>query len=147
GTSECVLKLLRDLGPFYQRLAVILALPQSEYEAQAKELSTEIENSSNPFVASILPAFQKCRQKEFAILTELAMVQAAVEYKLHGEPGLKSVSDPCGQGPFGFERFVFEGVDRGFELKSAYSGRGFPEVLSFVEKDGIPFSVNGKNAG
>jgi len=38
-------------------------------------------------------------------------------------------------------------VDRGFELKSAYAGRGFREVLIFVEKDGPPFLVNGKNAG
>jgi len=74
-------------------------------------------------------------------------VRAGVEYKLHGEPGLQSVTDPCGQGPFAFERFVFEGVDRGFELKSAYTGRGFPEVLVFVEKDGPPFYVNGVKAG
>jgi len=66
---------------------------------------------------------------------------------LHGEPGLQSVTDPCGQGPFAFERFVLEGVDRGFELKSAYEGRGFQEVLIFVEKDGPAFQVTGKNAG
>ena len=75
------------------------------------------------------------------------MVRAAVEYKLHREPGLKSVMDPCGQGPFAFEQFVFQGVDRGFELKSDYDGRGFQEALIFVEKDGPPFQVNGKNAG
>jgi hypothetical protein len=66
---------------------------------------------------------------------------------LHGEPGLQSVTDPYGSGPFALRRFVFGGVDRGFELKSAYAGRGFPEVLIFVEKDGPPFQVNGKNAG
>ena len=80
-------------------------------------------------------------------LAQLAMLRAAVEYKLHGEPGLKGVSDPFGQGPFAFKRFVFEGVDRGFELKSACNSRGFEEVLIFVEKDGPPFQVNGKNAG
>jgi hypothetical protein len=98
-------------------------------------------------VSAFFPAVGKCRTKEFAALAELAMVRAAVEYKLHGEPGLKSVTDPCGQGSFGFRRFIFEGVDRGFELKSAYDGRGFPEVLIFVEKDGTPFQVNGNNAG
>ena len=75
------------------------------------------------------------------------MVRAAVEYKLHGQPGLKSVVDPCGQGSFSFQRFVFEGVDRGFQLKSSYNGREFQEVLIFVEKDGVPFNVNGKHAG
>jgi hypothetical protein len=75
------------------------------------------------------------------------MVRAALEYKLRGEPGLQRVTDPFGQGPFAFRRFVFDGVDRGFELKSAYAARGFQEVLIFVEKDGPPFQVNGKNAG
>ena len=54
------------------------------------------------------------------------MVHAAVEYKLHGESGLKSVMDPFGNGPFTFQRFVFKGVDRGFELKSAYAGLWLP---------------------
>ena len=68
------------------------------------------------------------------------MVHAAVEYKLHGESGLKSVMDPFGNGPFGFQRFVFKGVDRGFELKSAYAGADAPFVMIFVEKarTGIP---------
>ena len=57
------------------------------------------------------------------------MIQAAAEYKLHDESGLQRVQDPCSQGPFAFERFIFEGVDRGFVLKSAYMGRGFQEVL------------------
>src|SRR5438093_2977248 len=124
GTSERVLRLLREEEALYQRLAVIMALPQSEYEAQAKQFSAEIQKSTNPFVSLSFPAFEKPRQQEFAILVELAMVQAAVEYKLHGEPGLKTVTDPGGQVSFAFKRFFFEGVDRGFELKSAYAGRG-----------------------
>jgi len=55
--------------------------------------------------------------------------------------------DPCGNGPFEFQRFVFNGEDRGFELKSTYSGRGYPEAMIFVEKDGPPFYVIGRNAG
>jgi len=154
GTSEGVVKLLRDEELLYERLAEIMALPQPEYDSQAKQFSAEIQKSTNPFqkstnpfVSLTFPAFEKARQREFAILVELAMVRAAVAYKLHGEPGLKSVTDPCGQGPFGFERFVSEGVDRGFELRSAYAGRGFPEVLIFVENDGPPFYVNGVKAG
>jgi len=147
GTSEGIVRLLRDEERLYERLTAILALPLSEYEAQAKQFGAEIENSTNPFVSLTFPDFEKARQKEFAILVELAMVRAAAEYKLQGEPGLKNVADPCGQGPFSFERFAFDGVDRGFQLKSAYSGRGFPEVLIFVEKEGPPFRVNWKNAG
>jgi len=146
-TSEGVLKLLRQMDPLYQRLAAIMALPASEFENQIKPFNAEIEHSPNPFVVRSFVPGEKARAKEFSILAELAMVRAAVEYKLHGEAGLLSVTDPCGQGPFAFERFVFQGVDRGFELKSAYEGRGFQEVLIFVEKDGPSFQVTGKNAG
>jgi hypothetical protein len=147
GTSEGVLKLLHEEGALYEKLAQVVALPPREYEDQMRPLLAEIQNTPNPLVKMTFPAFEKCRQREFAIEATLAMVQAAVEYKLRGEEGFQSVVDPCGNGPFGFQRFVFEGVDRGFQLKSAYAGRGFPETLIFVEKDGTPFNVNGKKAG
>ena len=147
GTSAGVLKLLRDMEPLYQKSAVIMALAQPEYEDQMNQFIAEVRNSPNPFVTLTLPALEKCCPKEFAVLAQLAMVRAALEYKLKGEAGLRSVTDPCGKGPFTFERFVFDGVNRGFKLKSTYTGRGFPEVLIFVEKDGPPFQVIGKNAG
>ena len=147
GKSEGVLKMLREEEALYQRLAVIMALPQPEFESQIKQFDAEVQNSGNPFAIETIPSVQKARPKEFAVLAQLAMVQAAVEYKLRGEAGLKSVTDPYGQGSFRFERFVFEGVDRGFELKSAYAGRGFPEALIFVEKDGSSFYVAGPKTG
>jgi hypothetical protein len=147
GTSEGVVKLLRDMEPLYRRVAVIMAAPQREYENLINEFIAEIHKSANPLVVEMFPALEKCRPKELVILVKLAMVRAAVEYRLHGEPGLQNVTDPCGQGPFAFERFVFEGVDRGFALKSDYAPQGFPEVLIFVEKDGRPFTVIGKHAG
>ncbi len=146
-TSEEVLKLLREQGPLYQKLAAVMALPPAQFDGQLKPFIAEVRNSPNPFVAMTFPALEKCRPKEFMILAELAMLRAAVEYKLHGEPGLKGVADPFGQGSFAFKRLVFEGVDRGFELKSACQARGFDEVMIFVEKDGPPFQINGKNAG
>jgi len=147
GTSEGVLKLLHDEAALYQRLERVVALPLREYEEQMRPLLAEIQNTSNPLVKMTFPVFEKCRPKEFAVQATSAMVQAAIEYKLRGDEGFQSVVDPCGDGPFGFQRFVFEGVDRGFQLKSAYTGRGFPETLIFVEKGGTPFYVNGQKAG
>jgi hypothetical protein len=66
---------------------------------------------------------------------------------LHGQEGLRDVSDPFGQGPFQFERFSFEGVDRGFKLTSAYIDRGSPEAMIFVETDGAPFFCYGPKVG
>ena len=52
-----------------------------------------------------------------------------------------------GNGPFAFQRFVFKGVDRGFELKSAYAGADAPFAMIFVEKEGPPFHIDGPHIG
>ena len=144
GTSDGFLKLVREMEPLYPRLIKIMTLPFPEYEGQMQKFDAEIQKSRNPLIPIAFPgSFQSARRKEFRMQAELAMVRAAVEFKLHGEAGLKSVTDPLGNGPFIFQRFVFEGVDRGFELKSAYAGLGYPCALIFVEKEGTPFSVSG----
>jgi hypothetical protein len=147
GTSDGVIKLLRDLDPWYEKMVNIESLPRTQYEEQIKEYISNVRNSTNPFVLEFFPALEKCRPKEFAALADLAMVQAAVQYKLHGQAGLNSVTNPLGQGPFGFQRFKYNGVDRGFELSADYAGTGYPEVFIFVETDGPLFLVFGKNAG
>jgi hypothetical protein len=148
GTSDGLLKLVREMEPLYPRLAAIMSLPEKEYEGQVKEFDAEIANSQNPLVSVLSPVLvERARRREFRIQAWEAMVHAAVEYKLHGEAGLKSVMDPFGNGPFDFQRFNFEGVDRGFELKSAYTGLGFPCALIFVEKEGTPFYIDGPHIG
>ena len=119
----------------------------SDLEIRMKEFSAEMLKSNNPLLVAGLSAYENCRPRELRILVRLAMFRAAVEYRLHGESGLRSVNDPCGQGPFAFRRFVFEGVDRGFELRSTYHSDGYPEVLIFVEKEGPAFRVDGPKAG
>jgi hypothetical protein len=147
GTPEGILKLLREMEPYYQKLAVIMALPRSEYEPQARQFMDEVENSPNALLSLDFPAFDKCRLKEFSVLAHLAMVRAAVEYKLHGVEGLRTVIDPVGNGSFKFQRFTPNGVDRGFQLTSSYNGRGYPETLIFVEKLGSPVFIEGAQAG
>jgi len=148
GTSDGILKLARESEPLYLRLAKIMTLPLPEYEDQIQKFAAEIQKSQNPLVQAHFPIpVQGPRRREFRSQAWLAMVHAAVEYKLHGESGFRSVADPFGNGPFAFQRFVFEGVDRGFELKSAYTGLGFPCALIFVEKEGTPFRVDGPHIG
>jgi hypothetical protein len=155
GTSEGVLKLLHETEPLFPRLAEVLALPPAEYEMQSKQFSAEMQASKNPFFISfdlfkgwhLTQQQLRPRPREFRAQAQLAMVHAAVEYKLHGESGLKSVQDPFGKGPFSFQRFVFKGVDRGFELKSAYAGSDAPFAMIFVEKQGAAFYVTGPEAG
>ncbi len=147
GSSEGMVKLIREMAPLYDRVSVLMSLPYGEFDSQMRLFMTEVQSHPNPLVPMFFTAFANCRPKEFAIQAKLAMIRAGVEYRLHGEAGLRSVQDPFGNGPFAMRRFVFEGVDRGFELKSAFNGRGHDEVLIFIEKNGAPFMIDGKNAG
>jgi hypothetical protein len=147
NTSEGIVNLLRDESQAYDRLAALMVLPYSELDASAKQFAAELKHSQNPLLSQAFPAYLKARQREFRIQVWLAMLHTALEYKLHGDPGLLNVTDPCGQGPFAFQRFVLDGVDRGFQLTSAFQGSGFPESLIFVEKPGPPFFVDGPSVG
>ena len=147
GTIDGLLALFRELPPLYEQVERILRLPPGEYEKPMQEFQAMVEKHRNPLVKEFMSNFNKCRTKEFATQITVAMVQAGIEYKLRGEEGFRSVLDPCTGGPFGIERFVFEGVDRGFKLKSKYRGRDFDEVLIFVEKPGHLFRTTGMRAG
>ena len=170
GTSEGVLKLLGQFAKAQPELDALWGLPYREYVRCLKELRSEsarpaadgpgfdlptlplsggnyfvellFQGSANPSLAYTFPAWEKARAKEFRSQVLLAMVHAATQYKLHGPAGFQAVTDPCGPGPFAFERFSFEGVDRGFLLRSAYDWNGQPEALIFVEKPGKPFPRN-----
>jgi len=147
GTRDGLLRFISESEPLYERLAHIMTLPLPEYDEQVQTFAAEIQKSQNPFVQLLFVDPLKPRVKEFRIQAWQAMVQAAVEYKLHGEAGFNRVPDPLGKGPFTFQRFVFEGVDRGFELKSAYAGLQYPCALIFVEKEGTPFRTDGPHIG
>ena len=147
GTSDGLLKLVRESELLYLRLVKIMTLPLTEYEDQIQKFAAEIQKSQNPLVQARFPNPVLPRVREFRIQAWQAMVRAAVEYKLHGEAGLRTVLDPFGKGPFAYQRFVFEGVDRGFELKSAYTGLKYPCALIFVEKEGPPFRTDGPHIG
>jgi hypothetical protein len=147
GTSEGVVRLLRESGPLFSRVEELMTVPEPEYEIQAKQFYADCQKFPNPFISESYIGWEKARPREFRIQAQEAMVHAALEYKLHGEAGLKSVKDPFGNGPFGFQRFVFKGVDRGFELKSAYTGADAPFVMIFVEKEGPAFQITGPDAG
>ena len=147
NSSEGVLKLLREQAQALQQLDDVMALPYAEFDAQVSRLAAEFKQSNNPLLAQTIPACLKSRQREFKVQVWLAMLHTAVAYKLHGDPGLLTVNDPCGQGPFAFQRFILDGLDRGFQLKSTFYGSGFTETMIFVENAGTPFFLDGPHAG
>jgi hypothetical protein len=122
GTTDGLLRLIRELAPIYDRVTVLMNLPHGPFEEQMAQFMTDVDKHPNPLVPKLFTVFAKCRTKEFAAVVKEAMVRAGVEYKLRGEAGLKSVADPCGRGAFAMRRFIFGGEDRGFELRSTYNG-------------------------
>ncbi len=147
GTSAGVIKLLREMEEMYRKVSTLLSLPYIEFDAKMDAFEREINSSSNPLLPMFFRVFRKCRNKEYSSETRVAMLHAAVEYKMRGESGFKIVKDPTTGKPFEFERFVLEGVDRGFKLTSGYKGGGFADVFIFTEKDGAPFYIMGPHVG
>jgi hypothetical protein len=147
GSTEGVLRLIRELEPLYAQVTALMTLPHGPFEEQMGRFMAMVAEHPNPLVPKFFTVFDKCRTKEFGVMVNFAMMRAAVEYKLRGEVGLKSVADPLGNGPFAVRRFIFEGEDHGFELRSPYNGRGFGEAMIFLEKSSLPIHLMGKNAG
>jgi len=165
GTVAGLLKMTEDAEEAAKQMALLLTLPPGEFEQRFQQFTEAVQKDQNFLVTDALDGWFNSRRKEFTVQAELAMTQAAIQYKLNGDAGLKSVRDPGGNGPFACERFMFQGVDRGFKLTSAYvptarsqNGHaaefGFqanlthlPVAMIFVEKDGPPFIVAGIHAG
>jgi len=146
GTSEGVLNSLREMDAYYREADRILQLPPAQFETAVKVLQQKIEADPKLIAGKWFPFLEKAGMKEFGALVKLAMFHAAIQYRLNGEQGLKSVIDPAGTEPFSLERFTFEGADRGFKLKSKLN-YVWNDSLIFVESPGAPFYIEGPNAG
>ena len=147
GTSDGLIKLSNDAEAYYEQLAVIMTQPHGPFEEQFKALGEAARQAGNFLFSESLNTWPNSRRKEFTIQAELAMVHAAIEYRLHGETGFQSVADPLGKGVFAFEHFVFQGEDRGFKLTTAYAPTNGPISMIFVTKAGPAFYVLGNHVG
>lgn len=147
NTLEGLFRLFQELPPLYAQVERILRLPAAEYQKPMAEFQAMVNAHPNPLVKELFTLFDNCRKKEFGTQSTVAMARAGIAYKLRGEEGFRSVLDPCTGEPFEFERFIFDGVDRGFKLKSKFRSRDFDEALIFVEKPGPLFRTTGKLAG
>ena len=147
GTSDGVLKLVDGVTPWRQRFTEVMDGPYRTFQGEWDKFEKDLAQSGNPLAELIFQPLGKGRVKEFRSEMNLAMLHAAIEYKLHGQAGLQSVPDPFGSGPFTLQRFTYQGVDCGFQLKSALTGTGFPSVFIFLEKDGTPVHLDGLHVG
>ena len=147
GSAAGLIAYVKQLEPFYEEITDIAGLPWSEYQTRYPEFEKKTRTHSNVLARDFFSAIGNCRKKELTIQSWLAMLQAAIAYKLHGDAAFNSIADRFGDGPFAFRRFTLEGVDRGFELQSRLNTKGFPEKLIIIEKAGPAVHVTGKTAG
>lgn len=148
GSTAGLLRQLKDLDALYDEAAALMMAPYDQFLPGIKAFNDQVAKHPNLLVHVFFPTFEKCRLKEFAIETKLALLRAAFEYRQAGEAGLGQVPDPLFNEPFQFRRFEFSGVDRGFELVSKMRYQDdWNASLIFIEKDGPAFNLDGKNAG
>lgn len=147
GSAAGLIGYVRQLEPFYDEITHIVGLPWSEYQIRYPEFEKKTRVHSNVLARDFFSAIGNCRKKEFTVQAKLAMLQAAIAYKLGGDAAFNAIADPFGDGPFTFRRFTLEGVDRGFEVESRLNCRGFAEKLIIIEKAGPAVRVDGKTAG
>jgi hypothetical protein len=147
GTPQGLIDLLNELPPLYAEVEALLSLPYLGYEQQAPAFWKKIANSPNPLVKTYISPLEKIRGKEFAAIVRQEMLRAASAYKRGGVASLSAVNDPLIGGPFEFSRVQFEGVDRGFELRSNAHFRDFDEAQIFIETPGKHFHLDGRNVG
>ena len=147
GTSGGVLKLTDQVTLLRKRYARIMTLPYPAFQSEEAKFLADVENTGNPIAGGVFSPMGKSRMKEFRIAMQLDMVRAAIEYQLHGPAGFRSVRDPFGSGPFAFQRFVYRGVDRGFQLTSALTGLDYPAAQIFIENEGTPMHLDGPHVG
>jgi hypothetical protein len=147
GTAAGLIAYAKQLDPLYDEITGILGLPWAQYQARFAAFEKKIGSHPNVLTRELFGALGNSRKREFALQAKLAMLQAAIAYKLHGDAAFNSIPDPFGDGPFTFRRFVLDGVDRGFELESKLNCREHAEKLILIEKPGPAVRVDSKYAG
>lgn len=146
GNIDGLLKLLRVIYPYYEEALPLFELPPQESLDALKNHAKKIEESDNPFVKLFYPGFPKFRLKELGNRVRLAMLEAAIVYKLDGKTGFERVEDPFFEGPFNMSRVHYSGKDRGFVLTSKFEDAAMNRQ-AFVETPGERFGLWGTTLG
>jgi hypothetical protein len=127
-TAERAIQLMTDTLPVYDQLAVLLALPNDQFEAQYPAFKQKTKDD-NPLAATLLPSIDKIRAKEQLSEARMAMLLAAIAFVEGGADKLKAIKDPFGDGPF-----EYRALDQGFELRSKLQFEGKPVSLVVGER-------------
>ena len=125
-TYQQAIKILEDLLPFYDQLAVMMVLSSKEFDAQYPEFVKKAKAAS-PLAADFfgLPIMDQIVARERRYQTQMALFKAALVVVQSGPDQLKDIKDP-----FDNEPFKYRALDKGFELKSKLTYQETPVTLT-----------------
>lgn len=124
GSYERAIELTTGMLPICDRLAVLVALPKDQFEAQYPEFKKNAK-ASNLLAGEFLTAADKMLATQHRNEALYAMLKAALAV-VNGGPGkLKEIKDPFGSGPF-----AYQALDKGFELRSNLHYQDKPVTLT-----------------
>ncbi len=146
GSIDDLLKLVQATYPYYQEAIPLFQLPPQESLDAIEVHGRKVKESDNPFVNMLFPALSKARLKELANRVRMAMLEAAIEYRLEGKTGFERVIDPFSESPFKMTRVIYKNKDRGFVLTSEFNDAVYNRQ-AFVETPGERFMLWGKTIG
>lgn len=147
ATVPGIIRYVGELAPMYDELQTLMQTPFPEAQTRIKTFDSRVRAHPNLLVQEMFSAMGNCRRKEFTAEVKRSMLQAAIEQRRGGDAAREQVKDPMSQQPFAYQRFLFDGADRGFELKSAFILPGFNGRMVFVDKDGPAFQIVGDHIG
>jgi hypothetical protein len=125
-----VIDYLNSAVPYYEAVKRVATESPENLAAEEERLRALTKGSSNLVAQVWIPNAGRSRGREIETVTRLAMLRAAVGYKLQGLPGLNTVRDPFGSGPFELKQ-----VERGFELRSQIESYRLKGSMTFVETE------------
>ncbi len=136
GTAEGLLAYLDGVEKWYDEIDAIFALPIRDIPGKLDEFTAKLNKEGSILAKEILPAIGKAQKKEFWTQTRLAMLNAAIAYRLHGKTAFDAVPEPVTDGNFELIPTV-----SGFDVRSKLSSefgpekeKGKPVTLSFTGK-------------
>ena len=122
-TFDQAIKMLEDLLPFSDELAMVTALPPKEFDAKYPEFVQKVK-AADPLATLILSS-NLTITSERRNRAQIALFKAAIAVVQNGPDTLKDIKDPFGDGPF-----EYRALEKGFELKSKLLFRDQPVLLT-----------------
>jgi hypothetical protein len=122
-SPQRLIQAVEALGPLYDELSGLTALPREQYLAQWPDVQKK--QAANPLARAMLPSVPKCVDARDRHRARLALLKAAVAVARDGQGALAKHPDPFGQGPF-----EYKALPQGFELRSKLTLDGQPISLT-----------------